>query len=169
LLSQTRETEDVSETQTLEIEESLFRAMLNHVPSDALTKIANKLFQLTEVPKNKPEKINTIVETLKKSSQIMDENLKTEMIDETPEDEDLDALEYWNAGKKAWEKRSDELTKNLPKGTWIAIDGNGKYVTATSEDALDIQIEKAEMFSPFMELIGEEMPVIDMDAVSITK
>jgi len=62
----------------------------------------------------------------------------------------------WKKGEKQWKKLRDRL--DLAKGTWVAVNGEGNYVTADSENKLIRVVEKRKWFSPYYECVGIPVP-----------
>ena len=70
----------------------------------------------------------------------------------------------WAKGEQKW--RQIRRKRSFPKGSWVAVDGSGAYVTATTRAELDKKISVKKWFSPYYEQIGVPVaPVMMRKAV----
>ena len=74
----------------------------------------------------------------------------------------------WAKGEQKW--RQIRRKHSFPKGSWVAVDGSGAYVTATTRAELDKKISVKKWFSPYYEQIGVPVaPVMMRKAVGSIK
>jgi len=120
--------------------------------------------QQNEVPQIKEESSATKQKILQISS--TDKKELKEIVYHELDYFEEDAEKAWYDGEKVWNEIRNEIESKYPIDTWVAVHRSGKYVAASSEKEIDVKIQEAKWWSPFMKIIGRDAaPEVSQRAV----